>query len=206
LQKLSPSAQGDARVFVDRTFVDARQAPVQSSLAVAPIVRVMPPTRREFLLAALGPWPLVRLGQDRAAGRARDRDVRIEERIFRLTNQQRHGRRLLVFESLAALSDIARAHSLDMLTRDYFDHRSPEGLHSADRIAKHGLSFDATGENLYMVRNGATDADRLAESIVTGWMNSRAHRENILEADYRFLGVGVATAGRVVIATQLFAG
>jgi uncharacterized protein YkwD len=189
-----------------RVFVDARQAPAQSPRPVAPIDRVMPPTRREFLIAVLGPWPLVSSGQDPAAGRARDRDARIEERIFRLTNQQRHGRRLLVFESSAALSDIARAHSLDMLTRGYFDHCSPEGLHSADRIAKRGLSFDATGENLYSVKNGATDADRLAESIVTGWMNSRAHRENILETDYRFLGVGVATAGRVVIATQLFAG
>jgi uncharacterized protein YkwD len=163
-------------------------------------------TRRGFLIAVVGPWPLVGPGSASAADQFRDRGARIEERIVSLTNQQRNGHSLSPLEPSEALAAIARSHSLDMATRGYFGHRSPDGLRSADRIAKRGLSFQATGENLYMVRNGITNAEELARTIVAGWMDSRGHRENILEADYRVLGVGVVATSRLVLATQLFAG
>jgi uncharacterized protein YkwD len=166
----------------------------------------MPTARREFLLALLAPWPAAALGAARLDDQFRDRAGAIEQAIFAFTNQQRAARSLQRLEASEQLSEVARGHSRDMLTRDYFDHRTPEGMRSADRIARRGLRFDATGENLYMVKNGLAAASELASAMVSGWMNSREHRANILAPDYRFLGVGVAATSRIVLATQLFGG
>ena len=163
-------------------------------------------TRRRFLLACVAPWPFVRLGEARAGDANRERAATIEQAVLRLTNDARAGRRLAALEPSAALAAIARRHSQDMLDRGYFDHCTPEGLHSSDRIARGGLDFDATGENIYMVRNATVRPADLASAMVKGWMNSRGHRANILTPDYRVIGVGIVATPRSVIATQLFGG
>ena len=166
----------------------------------------MPLTRRSFLLACLAPWPLARRGEARAADANRQRAATIEQAVISLTNDVRTGRRLPPLDASDALAAIARRHSQDMLDRGYFDHCTPEGLHSSDRIARGGLDFDATGENIYMVRNAISSPANLASAMVKGWMNSRDHRANILTPDYRVVGVGIVATPRVVIATQLFGG
>jgi uncharacterized protein YkwD len=163
-------------------------------------------TRRTFLLACLAPWPLARRGDARDADANRERAATIEQAVLSLTNDVRASRRLAPLDPSDALAAIARRHSQDMLDRGYFDHRTPEGLHSADRIARGGLTFDATGENIYMVKNATAGPTDLAWGMVKGWMNSREHRANILTPDYRVAGVGVVATPRVVIATQLFGG
>jgi uncharacterized protein YkwD len=162
--------------------------------------------RREFLLALLAPWPLASLRAEGADEQLRERAAAIEQAIFSYTNLQRTARRLRPLDPSAELSAVARGHSRDMLMRAYFDHLTPEGMRSSDRVAREGLRYDVTGENLYMVKGGPTDATDLAAGMVRGWMNSREHRENILAPDYRFLGVGVAATPSIVLATQLFAG
>jgi uncharacterized protein YkwD len=166
----------------------------------------MPTARREFLLALLGPWSLAWRGAADADEQLLERAAAIEKAVVALTKLERTSRRLPSLDLSGELAEIARGHSRDMLMRGYFDHRTPEGMRPADRIAGKGLRFDATGENLYMAHGGLTDATNLAASIVRGWMNSRQHRENILASDYRFLGVGVAATSRIALVTQLFAG
>jgi uncharacterized protein YkwD len=167
---------------------------------------MMPLTRRAFLLGCLAPWPLTRRGEARAADANRERAATIEQAVISLTNDVRTGRRLPPLDSSDALAAVARRHSQDMLNRGYFDHCTPEGLHSSDRIARGGLDFDATGENIYMVRNATAKPADLASAMVKGWMNSRDHRANILTPDYRVVGVGIVATPRVVLATQLFGG
>jgi uncharacterized protein YkwD len=162
--------------------------------------------RRTFLLACLASGPLSLRGETRAADADRERAVTIEHAVLSLTNDVRTGRRLAPLEPSHALATVARRHSQDMLDRGYFDHCTPEGLHSADRIARVGLDFDATGENIYMVRNATGGPADVASAMVKGWMNSRDHRANILTPDYRFAGVGVIATPRIVLATQLFGG
>ena len=163
-------------------------------------------TRRSFLLACLAPWPLAPRGEASPADANRERAATSEQAVISLTNVVRVGRRLAPLDTSDALAAIARRHSQDMLDRGYFDHCTPEGLHSSDRIARGGLEFDATGENIYMVRNATARPAELASAMVNGWMNSRDHRANILTPDYRVVGVGVVAAPHIVIATQLFGG
>jgi uncharacterized protein YkwD len=163
-------------------------------------------TRRTFLVACLAPWPLAWRGEARAADANRGRAVTIEQAVLSLTNDVRTGRRLAPLEPSDTLAAIARRHSQDMLDRGYFDHCTPEGLHSADRIARVGLDFDATGENIYMVKDATAGPADVASAMVKGWMNSRDHRANILTPDYRVVGVGVVATPRIVLATQLYGG
>lgn len=58
----------------------------------------------------------------------------------------------------------------------------------------------------------AADAEAMARAIVSGWMNSPGHRDNILNEGYRRIGVGVAVLETVkhnhqdeeILATQNF--
>lgn len=167
---------------------------------------MMPVTRRDCLFAVLTLWPLGRQGNAHAFAPRPDRVGEIEWHIAFVTNQQRMWQNLALLAPSESLAGIARGHSQDMLTRGFFDHRTPEGTGSADRIARQGLSFTVSSENIYLMRNGTTDAAELASIMVGGWMKTKAHRRNMLDPAFLYLGVGVASSERLVIATQLFGG
>lgn len=162
-------------------------------------------TRREVLRTALAFWPLARLAATRPPAGA-DRAGEIEWHIAFLTNQQRVWHQLAPLESADDLAAVARGHSRDMLARNYFDHRTPEGIGPHERIGRQGLRYELSSENLFKMKDGTADAAELASIMVAGWMDTKGHRRNILDPALRYLGVGVAISQRVVIATQLFGG
>jgi uncharacterized protein YkwD len=166
----------------------------------------MPTTRREFLFAVIAAGPLSGPRNAPVVEPAPDRVAEIEWHILFLTNQQRIWRRLPPLESSAALARIARSHSQDMLARGFFDHRTPEGIGSAERIARQGLKIATSAENIFLMKAGTSDAAELASVMVSGWMSAKGHRQNILDPAFRSLGVGVAASVRLVLATQLFGG
>lgn len=81
----------------------------------------------------------------------------------------------------------AQRHSEDMALRGYVDHVSPDGVNPTTRLAEVGYSWSRYGENI------AAGHDSPA-SVVEGWMNSPGHRANILNCDFREIGVGYAEA------------
>lgn len=127
-------------------------------------------------------------------------DTRIsqfEQDIFRLTNDQRvqNGVTPLIWSD--ALGQIARAHSQDMQTRNFFEHTNPDGLNPFQRMQNAGISFTTAGENIA----GAPTAD----IIVDNWMHSPGHRANILNPAFGHLGVGVSVSSSYgLLATQDF--
>lgn len=80
------------------------------------------------------------------------------------------------------LAALAGAFSLDMATRGFFSHHDPDGNTPWDRATKAGLS-GLGGEN---IARGQGDA----EAVMKAWMNSPEHRANILNCEFRTLGVG----------------
>lgn len=80
----------------------------------------------------------------------------------------------------------ARLHSSDMGERGFFDHDNPDGLSPFDRIAAVGFEGASPwGEN---IAAGQTTP----EEVVRGWMESPGHCRNIMNADYRVIGLGYA--------------
>jgi len=130
----------------------------------------------------------------------------LERKIFRFTNEvrRRHGVPPLTWES--SLRDVARAHSADMLRRNYFSHVNPEGKSPHDRICKaYPYPLSMTGENIWSgTGHDPGDSTRLARQIVNNWVSSAGHRQNLLNPKFTDIGVGVAARGRDVRATQAF--
>lgn len=125
----------------------------------------------------------------------------IERATFDAVNDIRRRRGLRVLRWNRRLAEVARAHSLDMARRNYFDHVNPEGEGPAQRVRRARLAYRAVAENLAQNRG----ADDPVATAVEGWMNSRGHRENILEPVYEQGAMGVVMdAGGEIFFTQLF--
>lgn len=86
------------------------------------------------------------------------------------------------------LERAAVLHSLDMANRQYFEHVDPDGVHPDARIVQQGYPPILVGENLAW---GETVKSSPAV-IVSMWMRSPGHRANILEPQYREIGIGMA--------------
>ena|ERR671935_2108924 len=95
-----------------------------------------------------------------------------------------HGLRPLRFD--ARLEGAARRHSRAMLRTGVFAH----GAFTA-RIRSVGVRTPRIGENLAWVENGAASPtpSSVARLIVKLWLESPAHRANLLRPGYRLLGV-----------------
>ncbi|WP_234312967.1 CAP domain-containing protein, partial [Streptomyces griseus] len=85
----------------------------------------------------------------------------------------------------ARLSRAAQGHADDMAARDYYAHDNPEGRDGGDRITAAGYRWSAWGENIH---KGPKTPERAMED----WMDSPAHRANVLNCSFRDIGVGVA--------------
>lgn len=112
-------------------------------------------------------------------------DLGQQNRVVELVNQARSQagcEPLAVDERLTAA---ANGHSSDMAARHYFSHTTPEGLTFDQRITDAG--FPSPGaENIAQGQGGA-------EEVMSSWMDSEGHRNNILNCDLTKIGVGVET-------------
>ena len=106
-----------------------------------------------------------------------------EQRVLELVNIERanHGVSPLAWH--AGLGAISRAHSEDMVRRGFFAHTCPSGRTPRDRMRAAGIRYSFAAENI-------AAGQRTPESVVTAWMNSPGHRNNILHPSLRHLGVG----------------
>jgi uncharacterized protein YkwD len=92
----------------------------------------------------------------------------------------RHGLRPL--RSDARLARASRAHVLDLLARNVFEHGDVFG-----RLRRSGAPGPLFGENLAM--GPSSDGPR---QFVRMWMNSPPHRRNLLRPGWRRVGIGLA--------------
>ncbi|MGI2906913.1 CAP domain-containing protein [Tolypothrix sp. VBCCA 56010] len=105
------------------------------------------------------------------------------DRVLQLTNAQRLQAGLQPLTLNSKLNNSAQAHSEDMALHDFFGHKGSNGSSMGDRAKASGYQFSLFGENI--AAGYATPED-----VVQGWMNSPAHRANILNANYREMGIG----------------
>ncbi|WP_050183276.1 CAP domain-containing protein [Domibacillus robiginosus] len=108
-----------------------------------------------------------------------------EYQLFDVTNAARVMHELPVLTWDDPISVTARKHSQDMAQHVYFDHTNLDGQSPFDRMEEDGIRFTAAGENLAYGQFSSIFAHE-------GLMNSAGHRKNILNNDFRYLGVGVA--------------
>lgn len=167
------------------------------------------------------------------SGALADDDVnttRVEHEVHARINEIRSERGLQPLRHDPELQDIARGHSQSMATNDYLAHEAPDGDTFEDRYQQAGYDcrvstgsnrYTTGGENVaYTYASSDIDADygdtvnyngnetKIARGIVSGWMNSPSHRENLLQPYWENEGIGVAVSEtdgkKKVYATQNF--
>ena len=125
-----------------------------------------------------------------------------EQRAFDPVNAERIAQGLAALTMDANIRSVARAHSEDMINRNFFSHTNPDYHDVGDRLQTAGISFNLAGENI-----GYNNYPDPAQTAVTSWMNSSGHRANILHTGFTSTGMGVAqsTNGEYYF-TQVFVG
>lgn len=99
-----------------------------------------------------------------------------------LVNAHRVSRGLpaLIWDNRAAA--VARAHSRDMRDHRYFSHSWSDGGSTWDRLKARGVTYSQAGENIAW-------GQKTGRAVLTSWLNSRGHRENIENRSFTHHGV-----------------
>jgi cysteine-rich secretory family protein len=160
-------------------------------------------------IALLGTWALVGSAPASAAdcGPVDSQvtalnEAQMESSLTCLINDERTSNGLAPVAPNNDLRQAALSHSNEMIEKSYFEHTSPSGLTFIDRIESTGYMNGArswvVGENLVW----GTGRLSTPQALVTAWMNSPPHRENLLRPAFREIGVA-ALAGTPISSSDL---
>ncbi len=104
--------------------------------------------------------------------------------LIQQTNAVRQQHGLSALTENSALTKAAQAKADDMFAQQYFNHYSPSGQAPWVWFNSQHYVYTSAGENLAIDFVDGSD-------IVPAWMNSASHRENLLNASYRDIGIAV---------------
>ncbi|MDT0378729.1 CAP domain-containing protein [Streptomyces sp. DSM 42041] len=121
-------------------------------------------------------------GSGEGSGGGSSQDTSAEAQVLSLVNAERAKVGCSPVTADSELAALAEGHSRDMAERGYFSHTTPDGRSPWDRADAAGVD-NMGGEN---IARGQSDA----QAVMDAWMNSDGHRANILNCDFRTLGVG----------------
>lgn len=125
----------------------------------------------------------------------------MEQQLFQLANGERRNHDSTSDLLLdATLGELARQHSRAMRDQRFFGHVGPQGADLQRRLEAGGVVFDRAAENLAKVTH-SVDPATFAHGLL---MASAEHQANILNPEFRRVGVGVAQAGDTFWITQIF--
>ncbi len=111
----------------------------------------------------------------------------LEDQVAALVNDHRQlvGCSRLVWNF--AVAEVAVQHSADMLEREYFGHRDPDGNDLGDRLRAARIQFSMAGEN---IARGFRYEDA-ARAVFEGWLANSGHRNIIENCTFSQHGIGV---------------
>lgn len=106
----------------------------------------------------------------------------LADEVIRLVNEERSKNGLAALRKSEVLMDIALIRASDLPTS--FSHNRPDGSSCFDLYDEKGYVYKSSGENIAYGQGSP-------QSVMEGWMNSSGHRQNILNAEFKEIGVGV---------------
>jgi|GEM_PF-790765 len=107
-----------------------------------------------------------------------------EQKILEFTNKEREKEGAPALKMNEKLFQAARDHSRNMARQQILSH-GLDGKQAWDRVSKTGYKYTAVAENVAFNQKSP-------KGVVTSWMNSPGHRENILNKQYTEIGIGIA--------------
>lgn len=137
----------------------------------------------------------------------------VEREMLALINQERTSRGLDPLQLERQLNESSEDHSAWMLNTDRFSHTGSGGSSATQRMQSAGFDLEGswrTGENIaWQSERGAPGISDDVAQLHQNLMNSPGHRANILNPDFKYIGIGVETGDMqgfdAVMVTQNFA-
>ncbi|WP_052343648.1 CAP domain-containing protein [Bacillus massiliigorillae] len=173
MRPLVKLGNGYAQVYIDKftgEVSSVRFLNVETLIKQRPYELVYRGELPEEEVLSAEKWKLIQDGDD--------------QQIFDITNIIRKRFDLDPVEWDEATAIVAYKHSMDMFKGNYFSHESPQYGDLGNRLKKDHVKFELAGENI-----AAQYVDGVA--AFEGWLNSKGHREALLNKEFTHLGVGV---------------
>lgn len=108
-----------------------------------------------------------------------------QELIIQEVNPIRENEGSSALEVNEKLTKAAQLKAEDMIARDYFSHKGPDGESPWVWLDLVDYKYGAAGENLAMDVNDP-------KVLVKAWLNSPSHAKNILNKYFTDIGIGIA--------------
>lgn len=105
-----------------------------------------------------------------------------QSEVLRLVNIERENAGLRPLE-MADTNLIAAAQERAQEISNKFSHTRPNGSSCFTALDEHNVRYSYCGENI-------AAGQQTPEAVVNSWMNSPGHRANILNPNYRKIGIG----------------
>lgn len=122
-----------------------------------------------------------------------------EQEVLNLVNEYRNQNGLENLEIYSKLQETAKVKAKDIVENNYFSHISPDFGTPFDLMNKTGVCYQVAGENLA--------GNISSKKAVKAWINSKDHRDNILDENFTYTGISVVESpvyGKVFV--QMFIG
>jgi len=113
-------------------------------------------------------------------------DAAFAAEVLNLVNKERQANGLAPLTRAVELDRAAQKFAVYMGEAGFFSHNGPDGSTPASRIKAEGYNGTTWGENI-------AAGQRTPEAVMNAWMNSSGHRANILNANFKEIGIGCAT-------------
>ncbi|MNK46532.1 Cysteine-rich secretory protein family protein [compost metagenome] len=104
------------------------------------------------------------------------------DQVVSLVNQERAKVGAKPLAADKALAAMALDKAKDMYSKGYFDHTSPTYGSPFDMMNSYGIHYTYAGENIAKGQKNPAE-------VMTAWMNSPGHKQNILSPNYTKIGV-----------------
>ena len=108
----------------------------------------------------------------------------LNQQVVYFTNQYRKEKGLEPLEWSLKLHQVAKEKACDMDTNQYFSHEDLSGRKTWWRLESADVKYGFAGENL--AKNIYSP-----EVMVTAWIHSPTHEENLSNKKYKYIGVSV---------------
>ncbi len=116
--------------------------------------------------------------------------------VVKLVNLERKKDGAVAFSSTdAKLNAAAQKRAQELVTK--FSHTRPDDTSCFTVFTEFSVVSGAMGENIAAYYTSPS-------AVVAGWMDSKGHKENILNKSFNKIGVGVAESGGQLYWVQLF--
>ncbi|MBR0596884.1 hypothetical protein KCX82_03250 [Clostridiales bacterium BAD-6] len=109
-----------------------------------------------------------------------------EQQVIDLVNKERAAAGLPALTLNTKLAGVAEKKAEDLRDKNYFSHTSPTYGSPFDMMKQFGITYKAAGENI-------ARGQQTPSAVMNGWMNSQAHKNNILNKNFTQIGVGYVT-------------